>query len=258
MKKTALIDGDIIVYRISYSNKPKESTEAFSTNGMIERTLDDVKGDVDNFMKFIRDETGCTHFTGFLSAPRKTTFRTLLATIREYKGNRKKGDLPPFFNEIKEYLQSEYGFIKSESYEADDLLASYQSQAEESETIICSIDKDLLQVPGLHWNWNHNETTNVSNEDAVEMLWEQAITGDATDNIEGIPKVGIKTAQKILNPWEQVHYPGVVQAAYIEKFGLNEGIQRFTENFRLVYLLRDLEVTEEPRPFYKAPQVELL
>ena len=73
-------------------------------------------------------------------------------------------------------------------------------------TVICSIDKDLLQVPGLHYNWVHdrserndtNGKVSVSEDVGLRKLYQQVLTGDSTDAILGIRGVGPVTARKII------------------------------------------------------------
>lgn len=255
--KVALIDGDIIVYRIAYEKTPEKApsgaSSTFSSQNVEavkeERTWEEVREAVDAFIKNVMDETGCSHYIGFLSDRRKNTIRYDLATIREYKGNRKDREIPPFFDEIKAYLQSEYHFHIEEKYEADDCLATCQTKyltSQDYTPVMCSIDKDLQQVPGIHYNWNTNDYVVVSVSEAIEKLWTQVLTGDSTDNIQGIPKVGPKNAEKMLTPWSQAQYPSVVLTQYINKMGLRAGVSAFAENFALVHLVRDLELDVEP------------
>ena len=66
----------------------------------------------------------------------------------------------------------------------------------EENTIICSPDKDVLkQCIGMHYNYGKG--VHVPDE-ALKFLWVQVLMGDSTDNIVGIPGVGIKTAENWL------------------------------------------------------------
>ena len=65
--------------------------------------------------------------------------------------------------------------------------------------------------------------------------------GDPTDGIPGIPKVGIKTAEAWLNNVQLQEMPAFVLNKYIEKFGTSEGISKFAETFKLVYILKSSE-----------------
>ena len=65
--------------------------------------------------------------------------------------------------------------------------------------------------------------------------------GDSTDGITGIPKVGEKTAETWLKDLIPVEMPEFVLNKYIEKFGIAEGIHKFTETFKLIYILKTKE-----------------
>jgi hypothetical protein len=91
--------------------------------------------------------------------------------------------------------------------EADDLIGMMVSSGK---AIGITVDKDLRQVPGWHWNPDkETEPVLVSQEDADKFFYQQWMTGDSTDNIWGLWKVGPAKAKKVLdsNPreeWEQV------------------------------------------------------
>ena len=65
--------------------------------------------------------------------------------------------------------------------------------------------------------------------------------GDSTDGIIGIPKVGPKTADAWLKDLLPHEMPAFVLEKYIEKFGFAEGITKFAETFKLVYILKTKE-----------------
>ena len=65
--------------------------------------------------------------------------------------------------------------------------------------------------------------------------------GDSTDGIQGIPKVGPKTADAWLQSPNTKQMPSFVLEKYIEKFGYAEGISKFAETFKLIYILKSKE-----------------
>ena len=67
------------------------------------------------------------------------------------------------------------------------------------------------------------------------------LMGDSTDGIQGIPKVGQKTADTWLKDLLINEMPEFVLKKYIEKFGYSEGIHKFAETFKLVYILKTKE-----------------
>ena len=78
--------------------------------------------------------------------------------------------------------------------EADDALGIAQTE----DTIICSIDKDLLMIPGRHYNFVKDEFQEVTNDSGMRHFYMQCLTGDRSDNIKGIEQIGPKKAEKIL------------------------------------------------------------
>ncbi len=67
--------------------------------------------------------------------------------------------------------------------------------------IIATIDKDLNQVPGRHYDWNKGIRYTVSRELGLWYFLRQMLLGDATDNIPGVPGLGEKKADALLDPY---------------------------------------------------------
>ncbi len=139
------------------------------------------------------------------------------------------------------HLKQRYTFKEFEGLEADDLVAYYGVNNSDYKVVICSPDKDVLhQCIGKHFNYQKVEFVTTSETDAEKFLWKQVLMGDSTDNIQGIPGVGIKTAENWLKDREK-EIEGFVLRKYVEKFGVVEGLEQFFINFRLVYLLKTKE-----------------
>lgn len=69
---------------------------------------------------------------------------------------------------------------------------------EEAKTVIVTLDKDLDNSAGWHYNWRKKEMYWIPEESANYNFYKQLLMGDPTDNIQGVPKIGEKTAEKIL------------------------------------------------------------
>ena len=86
--------------------------------------------------------------------------------------------------------------------EADDYCSI---RARESKyAVIATIDKDLDSVPGWHYNYQKKRYYHVSAEDADDMEWIQTLTGDSTDNIPGIHRLGPVAAGKFVRSWRKL------------------------------------------------------
>jgi hypothetical protein len=221
MKETiALIDADSLIYY--EMSKP---------------TLEEALQGIDSRINQMLEMTQATQYAGFLTAGK--CFRYAAAKTKPYKGNRKYGDKPIIFPAIKEYLKQHWGFTSVPELEADDLVSIYHDPLR---TVICSPDKDVLyQNKGIHYNYGKAESIVVDENEALRFLWKQMLMGDSTDGIQGIPKVGPKTADTWLKPLIPSEMPEFVLNKYIEKFGIHEGISKFAETFKLIYILKTEE-----------------
>lgn len=124
------------------------------------------------------------------------TFRHDIARTKPYKGNRVQPK-PKYLKEVKEYLVKNYGATVANNVEADDEIGIALSK-DPSGTVSVSIDKDLLQVPGWHYDWVGDRVRWVTNRDGDFAFYSQMLTGDATDNVPGLNGVGTVGARKIL------------------------------------------------------------
>ena len=221
-EKIALIDGDSLIYY--EMSKP---------------TLEEALTSLDGRLAQMFKETEATKYAGFLTDNK--CFRYNIATSKPYKGNRKHGDKPIIFPAIKEYLRQTWNFISVPGLEADDLVSVFHTDPFGT-TVICSPDKDVLyQNRGIHYNYGKAETVIVDEIEASTFLWKQVLMGDSTDGIPGLPKVGPKGADIFLKDLNRNDMPTFTLNKYIEIFGMSEGISKFVETFKLIYILKSKE-----------------
>ncbi len=174
----ALIDGDIVAYRCSAAvdkeNGPQEA----------------AYGATKKFLLDLREDLQLDDCTVFLSRPGNDLRR---AQDRLYKANRKGMEKPRHLLATKAYLRKTWEAVFSlHGDEADDALGIHQTE----ETLLCTIDKDLDQIPGWHYNWMHGKIYYLSEDKAARFVWYQMLIGDTADNIKGLHRVGpIKTAE---------------------------------------------------------------
>lgn len=214
-----LIDADSLLYY--EMDKPTLEEAIYGLNERINSML---------------QQCNTSKYAGFLTEGR--CFR--YGVTDTYKGNRKGRPKPPAFYALREYVKQKYGFWSITELEADDLV-SYYSYTDNRSTIICSPDKDVLyQCVGMHYNYQKAEFLHTSPDEALKFLWKQVLMGDSTDNIAGIHGVGDKTSTNWLKSRTK-DYEAFALKKYVEKFGMVEGIMRFHETFRLVYLLKSKE-----------------
>ena len=155
---------------------------------------------VNNLIGDIVATTKASGYKGFLSTTSdKTLFRLSYAKTKEYKGNRKDFKKPHHYGTIRDYLALKHNTDVVEGIEADDALGIYQcSLMEPGMGIICSIDKDLLQIPGKHYNFKKREFYDIDMFNSFHNFYMQVLMGDKADNIPGLFKIGPSKAKQIL------------------------------------------------------------
>lgn len=187
--KTAILDADGIVYIVGFGN------DNMSLRYQCEQ--------IDDFIEKILDTVDADNYIGYLTGP--NNFRDDVATFQPYKGNRDKTHRPRYYKELRQHLINEHGCEIIEGMEADDACGIVQCSGKFGECVICSLDKDLLMIPGLHYNYKNGEHTYVTNEEAWRFFYTQTLTGDPSDNIPGLFKVTGKRATKaIKDPLEDI------------------------------------------------------
>jgi DNA polymerase-1 len=171
----ALLDGDIYAFRVACTTEnDNEAIAVYRVNEMIENTLAEVEA---------------SEYKLFFTSP--DNFRKHI--YPEYKANR-TATKPKHLQFLRDYLVESWQGTVAEKMEADDYLGINQHES----SIICSIDKDLLQVPGKHYNFVKKEFYEVDEETGFRNFYTQLLTGDTSDNIKGIAGIGPVKAKKAL------------------------------------------------------------
>lgn len=128
------------------------------------------------------------------------------AIYPEYKMNRHADHVPrnPFVPLIREMAAEEGIAIQAHGMEADDLIRIWANELEQKNVhyVICSVDKDLKMIPGLHYLIHKREHFTSTPEFALRFYYQQLLMGDATDNIDGAPGIGPIKAEALLKDCE--------------------------------------------------------
>lgn len=222
------VDGDIVAYRsASACETPIHWGDGLWT---LHAREDAVMHHMDVFMQDLQKQSGLKDVWTAISS--KNNFRKEVSS--SYKANRKNIRKPMLLNFAKDYLFQHWGGKMKDKLEADDVLGLYGTA--DMDIVIWSPDKDLLTVPSKHFI--NGEIVTITQEEADKNFYIQALAGDMTDGYSGCPKVGKKTAEKILA--EPPYWEKVVTA--YEKAGLSEEVA--LENARLARILRQGEYIE--------------
>ena len=218
------IDGDIICYSVGFASEGREydvdgvrfslkkEAQAFCEECDIDpehirltinpEPIEYALSSVKRMIGHICEGAECEDYVVYLTG--KGNYREELATIREYKGNR-KSEKPTHYQAIKDYLMEVHDAVVVDGMEADDAIgmAGYVNG-----DIMASIDKDLNCVPGWHYDWNKQELYEVTEEEADRFFYTQLLTGDSTDNIPGLYQMtGKRATAKLKEPLQEMDDP---------------------------------------------------
>ena len=97
-----------------------------------------------------------------------------------------------------DYCKSEYNCVSYDWLEADDVMGIMSTEPSKESTIIVSEDKDLLTIPGLHWDFKEEKIFKWSKDQADYQFFYQVLVGDTVDNYKGCQGIGPISAGKIL------------------------------------------------------------
>ncbi len=221
----ALIDADITAYRSAASVEPSKER--------LERgTLETALARCEELMQRIISDTQANSHRAFISG--EDNFR--YAIDPSYKANRKDKPRPLYLQHVREFLVVQWGAEVSNGIEADDNLGIHQGD----DTVICSIDKDLLQIPGAHFNFVRNEFYTIDECTGWVNFYTQLVLGDKSDNIQGydgkmrpiVPKFLQPTIDRIANAGSPREMYEVVAEIY------ELGDEALYRNAQLLYIQR--------------------
>jgi DNA polymerase-1 len=206
-----LIDGSGYIFRAYYALPPlTRKSDGLPTGAvsgfcsMLFKLLEDSKSN-ENLQK-------PTHFAVIFDSARKT-FRNEIYS--DYKANRSEApdDLAPQFEYIrKSVLAFNLPSVELINYEADDLIATYTDKIlkEGAKVTIISSDKDLMQLykknvrifdPMKNKFISEEDVINKFGVDSSKVIDVQALAGDSSDNVPGVPGIGVKTAAELINKY---------------------------------------------------------
>lgn len=184
----AIVDADIICYRIAFACA--DETEDVAKHRLDSYIVDILMCGVDKIPDCFVD-CWSLHLTG------STNFRKDVAVTAVYKGNRADTPKPAHLAALRHHLISSWGAVVSDNEEADDAVA-IEATTHGEDSVIVSLDKDLDQVRGWHYNFVKQVPYYVTAEEATFNFYSQLLTGDATDNIIGLRGIGPVKAKKLL------------------------------------------------------------
>ncbi len=209
-----LIDGSGYIFRAYYALPPlSRKSDGLPTGAvsgfcsMLFKLLEDSRSD--------DSKEKPTHFAVIFDSARKN-FRNEI--YKEYKANRTEApeDLAPQFEYIRKSVKAfNLPSIELLNYEADDLIATYAKKISEAgaKVTVISSDKDLMQLVAKGIRLYDPMKNKVIGEKEViekfgvkpsQVIDVQSLAGDSSDNIPGVPGIGIKTAAELINKYNNL------------------------------------------------------
>lgn len=196
-------DGDILAYRIAAGFEGTFKEAVFKA--------------LDEKINTIANDLGVYKYKIFLSDITAKLHRSKDTNYFIYKGNRASIIRPEFLVDAKEHLVKNHGAILLEGFEADDCIAT---ALHKYKAVHVGIDKDIKQVSGYHYDYRDEkkELVFVSELEAQKNLEKQILTGDRSDNVPGLPGIGDRKAEKLLDeyPNAEAAYEGCLSATRLD------------------------------------------
>lgn len=202
---TALIDADTLVYKAAQRvERPIEwETGLWTLHAWPNEGIEEF----DKILNRIVDAVEADHIVMALTDYAVPNWR--FGVMPDYKAQRQTGSgkrRPILWRALREYIHEVDG-ERWDTYqwpgmEGDDVLGVLLTHPEmyEGEKVCVSIDKDMLTLPGRHYNYDHPEegVIELTEEEADLFHMTQAVAGDATDGYPGCPGIGMVRAERFL------------------------------------------------------------
>lgn len=230
-KKTRilLIDGDIFAYHVASACEiPTDWGDDLWT---LHADASQARAQLDNTLLEIISDLNAD--ASIVALGDRVNFRKEL--LSTYKGNRALTRKPMVLKALKDHLVTAWTTYIYPTLEADDVLGIVATTPEAGvEYVIVTQDKDLRQIPGLHYNpFKADEgIVEVSVEEGRRTHLKQTLMGDSTDNYSGCPGVGKVKVEQILDG--DCSWAAVVKA--FAKAGLGE--EEALLQARMAYILQ--------------------
>lgn len=247
-RKYLVLENDFVVAEFQYKADAKAyvgedellEIEFTKEAGPVSHSLANIKSIMDK----ITSQERCSTFQTFISG--KNNFRYDIDP--NYKGNRDKNSKPIQEEEIRNYLKKAWKAVEVDNCEVDDAV-SYMTMQNPITNVIVTIDKDLDNTPGWHYNYDKDSYYYVTDEEADLNFYRQLLSGDPTDNITGCKGIGAITAKDILDNYlTPERMCAIVWQVYQDK---GYDWQYFVNQGRLLWMWRkpdDLWVPPIPAP----------
>lgn len=253
-----LVDGSGYIFRAYFAMARSREGLTRQSDGLPVGAVLGFSNMLNKLLTDMRDEHDPTHLAVIFDHSGKSFRNDIYA---EYKGNRPDApeDLIPQFPLVRDATRAfNVPCIEMEGFEADDIIATYAraAEAEGGEAVIISSDKDLMQLVGEKITmFDPMKNKKIGREEVVEkfglppenVIDVQALAGDSSDNVPGVPGIGVKTAALLIEEYRDLETL-LERAEEIKQKKRRENLIEFAEQARiskeLVTLCTDVPVTD--------------
>jgi 5'-3' exonuclease len=169
-----IIDSDHLSHRMAASCEPTKSK-------LHREPLTTAISRIEATINHVFNACGSKTYEMYLAG--QDNFRKTLYPA--YKANRTGKESPMWLEDCREYLVCEWGAKIVNGMEVDDMCGIRMSSLHAESPVCVSLDKDLLQIPGNHYNFVNQEFKQTTPLDGLRIFYKQIILGDASDNVPG-------------------------------------------------------------------------
>lgn len=249
--KTAVIDLDSICFSIGSGNKvldefgiPIKKDNKFV---YVEKTYQELMDCADYWMTTILDKTNSTHYIAYIKGKNTTDFRKNINPC--YKANRSL--TPPWYWDfVKAYLIHKWKAVSVDNIEVDDAVNITRLHIKEA--FICAIDRDLLDLQGIHYHWRDDRWVTTNSASEQYAFWRDMVAGQKGDGLNCLEGYGIKAVEKYFKDQNPCNYPTIVLDLYLDEYG-DDGVDEFYKNYKCLKILEKSDKFTIPEPIQYIP-----
>ena len=261
-----LVDGSSFVYRAYFQSINQDPKYNYRSDGAPTGAVRLFSTKLYQFLREGAVGIMPSHLAIIFDKGDKTFRKDIYA---DYKGNRREvpDDLAPQFPLMRAAVTA-FGLtpVEKEGYEADDLIGTYALEARDAgaEVLLISSDKDLMQLvsdkvlfydfeSGAKGRPGYRPERKIDREGVIEyfgvppekVIDVQALVGDTSDNVPGVPGIGVKTASALITEYGDLETL-LARAPEIKQPKRRELLVGFAEQARLSKKLVTLDCSVDP------------
>jgi 5'-3' exonuclease len=249
----AIIDGDVLAYQACKNRYDRNKAGFTSIDGKLEKVEVTYTAEEnaeylmvcwETFQKDLQELLDKVYCTDFIMAVRgDDNFRDEMYPLYKHNRHKDPSKMNPFVPSLRQLAVYHELAVYAHGREADDLIRIWAEQARAvgQEYVICSIDKDLRCIPGVHYIMHYKEEKKgiieVSEDTALRFYYEQMLMGDPTDHIPGVPGLGPKNAAKMIAQCAtEAEMQEMVVAQYFAAYGAEGFWSHFLSNAKMIHI----------------------